>query len=148
MANVSDSPKGRKPAGFHVAVAIGLNQYLVTVLPIDPDVGCAAYRFEKITQGGDRAVYDAHLDGFGLHCSCRGHERYRHCKHCDAVKTLACMFNIELPADPPKLRYRSSADLARNDPDSFAETMEDAPESEPWTDADFAQHAAYYGEQS
>ena len=65
---------------WRTTLVIRDREYAVTPLDADPAVAQKAYRLEK--QGGDRAVYDVHLDEHGPHCECLGFLRWnRPCKH-------------------------------------------------------------------
>jgi hypothetical protein len=85
--------KARKRRVFTILFRIGPDDYFIYPLPIDPSIGHQAFRFAK--QTGDRAVYDLYADRHGLHCECRGFERWGHCKHVQTLQAAAKLFHLD-----------------------------------------------------
>jgi hypothetical protein len=145
-------PKRAEPEVAFVVV-IGHQFYRVTPLAIDAAIGPLAWTVDKITPNVEHAQYHVHVSTHNaMECSCRGAQGSPRCKHRSAVRSMAAMFNVALPAEVPQstpTAARSSGALARSDPAAFEEheaALAAAPDAEPWTQADFEEHAAHFGQ--
>jgi hypothetical protein len=148
MASVT-TPRRPKQRTFSITFTIDGWPYTVSPLPCDPDIGSAAFRFHK--QGGDDAVYDLYLSGYGWQCQCKGFLRHGHCKHVGTVQKAGQLFG---PA-PVRPVARSLGDLARNHPDAYqrvtdaqlAEAMAYAREDAQPTEEEVNEMARYFGQE-
>lgn len=93
--------KTPKQRTFSIDFTIEGDTYRIIPLPCDTAIGSKPFRFAK--QTGDGAVYDIHLDTYGLHCQCKGFLRHGHCKHVQTVQAAGKLFNlmpVAVPANP------------------------------------------------
>jgi hypothetical protein len=82
----------KKQRQFSITFTIEGMPYKVSPLAIDRSIGKKAFRFAK--QGGDGAIYDLHLDAFGLQCQCPGFEAHSHCKHMETIQAAGKLFDL------------------------------------------------------
>ena len=82
----------KKQRRFSITFTIEGMPYKVSPLACDPSIGMTAFRFSK--QGGDGAIYDLHLDAFGVRCQCIGFEAHGHCKHMETVQAAGKLFDL------------------------------------------------------
>jgi hypothetical protein len=149
---------------FRCELVYGADRYTVApIADVHPEVAIRAFQMRK---NGGPDTYDVRLTVAGYaECDCQGFQRWQHCKHVNMLAALGCLPITAIQkapeSQPATSPYRSPADMARNDPDAFAQLQalwvdpreglgEDGdfagcPESAPPSDAEIDQMAASYG---
>lgn len=86
-------PKPGKPGRlliFEGKKTIHIDDYLL--IELEADWGKIAFRFEKTATTRPNASieepYNVLLDGERSECDCKGHSRWQHCKHVEAIQML------------------------------------------------------------
>lgn len=101
-------------AAVSITVGKQTDLYLLHMIPCEFGNGAIGFEVEK--RDADFATVETYhvcLNGPESNCDCKGHSRHGHFKHREGVAKL-----LELGKLPA---YRSSGDMARNDPESFAQ---------------------------
>lgn len=107
-------------AAVEITVGKQVDTYLLRTIPTELESGALAFEVEKLSPDFETAeTYHVHLGSGPATCSCdcMGHEQHGHCKHREGIETLVKLG--KLPVEAP--RFRSAGDVARNDPDAFAQ---------------------------
>ncbi len=112
----SSRPRPARSASLHstggqriLALTVGADTTFYRVEPLAADFG-AGYRLHKADRGyGPGEVYDVLLDGARTSCECKGHLRWGHCKHVEALAELQrrrLLPAAERPARQPAVEAR------------------------------------------
>jgi hypothetical protein len=114
-----------------------LNAYEVERLPVEP--GAGVVRLYRLTRHGLGITYDIVLTTRGIaSCTCAD-ATFRHaagdpqdpgCKHIRCLRQFGMLPELPAPA------YRSTADLARNDPEAYEAMLGGRPDESPYSAED------------
>lgn len=118
------SPDTDHWAAVSITVGKVTNTYLLHCIPSDFGNGAIGFEVEKLDADfATVETYHVHLSNCPAECSCdcKGHLQHGHCKHREGLETL--LKASKLPA------YRSAGDMARNDPEAFAQHEADVAEA-------------------